>query len=49
MTRITKGERHLHLHFSTSRIQMEQKVQGAFLAASTPFMREQVMEVHMNS
>jgi hypothetical protein len=49
MTRATKGERHLHLHFSISRIQMEQKVQGAFLAASIPFMREQAMNVHMNN
>jgi hypothetical protein len=49
MTRVTKGERHLHLHFSISRIQIEQKVQGAILAASMSFMRKWAMNVHMNS
>jgi hypothetical protein len=48
MTRVTKGERYLRLHFSISRIQMKQKVQGAFLAASSPFMREWPMDVHMH-
>jgi hypothetical protein len=30
-----------------SGIQMEQKVHSAFLAASSPFMRERAMNVHM--
>jgi hypothetical protein len=46
-TRVTKGERHIRLHFSTSRIQIGQKIHGALLIASTQLMREQEMNVHI--
>jgi hypothetical protein len=49
MTRVTKEGRHLLLHLPISRIQMEQKVQGAFPTTSSPFMRKRAMNVHMNN
>jgi hypothetical protein len=49
MTRVTTEDKHLRLHVPISVIQMEQKVQGAFPTASSPFMRERVMNVHMNN
>jgi hypothetical protein len=49
MTKVTKEERHLRLHFPISGIQMEQKVQGAFPTTSSPFVRKRAMNVHMNS
>jgi hypothetical protein len=49
MTRITKGERHIRLHCSTSRIQIAQNIHGACLTALTPIKRKQVMNVHMKN
>jgi hypothetical protein len=49
MTRVTKGGRPIQIHFSTSRILIGERIHGAPLAASTPFVRERAMDVHMKN